>query len=98
MTLETKKMIFEECSEECEIERNGAAAYIKQLKAFKNYMNACFEVLMEHGSNDNISEFYSSDFEITFRGKKVTLGNGADVFTGIEEIVQAEIDNEEEHT
>ena len=71
--------------------------YIKQLKDFKNYMEACFTVLMEHGTGDNVSEFYSSDFEITFRGKKVTLGNGAEVFQAIEEIIQTEINNEEEH-
>lgn len=70
--------------------------YIKQLKEFQSYMNACFEVLMEYGNGDNVSEFYSSDFEITFRGKKVTIGNGAEVFQAIEEIIQTEIDNEEE--
>lgn len=70
--------------------------YVKQLKDFKNYMNACFEVLMEYGSNDNMSDFYGSDFEITFRGKKVTLGNGAEVFQAIEEIIQTEIDECEE--
>lgn len=70
--------------------------YIKQLKDFKSYMNACFMVLMDYGNNENVSEFYSSDFEITFRGKKVTIGNGAEVFQAIEEIIQTEIDNEEE--
>ena len=70
--------------------------YIKQLKDFKNYMGACFSVLLEHGNSDNMSEFYACDFEITFRGKKVTIGNGADAFTAIEELIQAEIDNEEE--
>lgn len=70
--------------------------YVKQLKEFKEYMNACFTVLMDYGSNDNMNEFYSSDFEITFRGKKVTLGNGATVFQAIEEIIQTEIDEMEE--
>lgn len=70
--------------------------YIKQLKEFKSYMEACFTVLMEYGNGDNVSEFYGSDFEITFRGKTVTLANGAEVFQGIEELIQAEIDNEEE--
>lgn len=70
--------------------------YAKQLKEFKEYMNACFTVLMDYGSDDNMSEFYSSDFEITFRGKKVTLGNGATVFQAIEEIIQTEIDEMEE--
>ena len=70
--------------------------YVKQLKDFKFYMNACYEVLMEYGNNDNISEFYGSDFEITFRGKKVALGNGAEVFQAIEAIIQTEIDECEE--
>jgi uncharacterized membrane-anchored protein len=59
-------------------------------------MNACFEVLMDNGNDDTIDIFYQSEFEITFRGKKVTLANGAEVFQGIEELIQTEIDNEEE--
>jgi hypothetical protein len=70
--------------------------YVKQLKDFKGYINACFEVMLEHGSDAMIDEFYQSPFEITFRGVTVELGNGADVFTAIEEIIQTEIDNEEE--
>jgi uncharacterized membrane-anchored protein len=70
--------------------------YVKQLKEFKNYMNACFDVLMEHGNNGDIDSFYQSEFEITFRGKKVTLANGAEVFQAIEEIIQTEIDDCEE--
>ncbi|MBO5706445.1 MAG: hypothetical protein J6S05_05550 [Bacteroidaceae bacterium] len=78
------------------MEKKKMKNYVKQLKEFKNYMEACFTVLMEHGNGDNVSEFYSSDFEITFRGKKVTVGNGAEVFQAIEELIQTEIDNEEE--
>lgn len=70
--------------------------YVKQLKSFQSYMNACFEVLMEHGDEDNVHEFYNTDFEITFRGKKVTLYNGAAVFQAIEEIIATEIDESEE--
>jgi uncharacterized membrane-anchored protein len=70
--------------------------YLKQLKEFQSYMNACFEVLMDNGDDDTVDIFYQSEFEITFRGKKVTLANGADVFQGIEELIQTEIDNEEE--
>jgi uncharacterized membrane-anchored protein len=70
--------------------------YVKQLKEFKNYMNACFDVLMEYGNNGDIDSFYQSEFEITFRGKKVTLANGAEVFQAIEEIIQTEIDDCEE--
>ena len=70
--------------------------YVKQLKEFQSYMNACFEVLMEHGDQDNVESFYNSDFEITFRGKKVTFYNGATVFQAIEEIIATEIDESEE--
>lgn len=70
--------------------------YTKQLKDFREYMNACFMVLMEHGNGDENQAFYNSDFEITFRGKTVTLYNSADVFCAIEEIIQAEIDESEE--
>ena len=70
--------------------------YTKQLKDFKEYMGACFMVLMEHGTGDDNQAFYNSDFEITFRGKKVTLYNGADVFTAIEELIQSEIEESEE--
>lgn len=69
--------------------------YVKQLKEFKEYMDACFLVLMDYGDEFDINEFYSSSFEITFRGKKVTLANGADAFQAIEEIIQNEIDEEE---
>lgn len=70
--------------------------YTEQLKEFKNYMNACFDVLMDTGAdNESIDLFYKSDFEITFRGKKVIIGNGADVFQAIEEIIQNEIDENE---
>lgn len=70
--------------------------YIKQLKGFQHYLNACFEVLMEHGDANDIDSFYNSEFTIEFRGKKVTIANGADVFQGIEEILSKEIDDNEE--
>lgn len=69
--------------------------YVKQLKDFQSYMGACFDVLMDNGDADTVDIFYQSEFEITFRGKKVTLANGAEVFQAIEEIIQNEIDNEE---
>lgn len=71
--------------------------YVKQLKEFQTYLTVCFDVMMgDDCTNDTVDIFYRSNFEITFRGKKVTLENGADVFQGIEELIQAEIDNEEE--
>jgi hypothetical protein len=69
--------------------------YVKQLKEFKEYMNACFLVLMDYGDEFDVNEFYNAEFKITFRGKSVTLANGASVFQAIEEIVQNEIDEEE---
>lgn len=69
--------------------------YVKQLKEFKEYMNACFTVLMEYGDEFDVEEFYNTEFKITFRGKTVKLANGASVFQAIEEIVQTEIDEEE---
>lgn len=70
--------------------------YVKQLKDFQSYMNACFEVLMEHGDEDNVHEFYNTEFEISFRGKKAVIYNGAAVFQAIEEIIQTEIDESED--
>ena len=70
--------------------------YVKQLKDFQSYLNACFEVLMENGDQNAVETFYNSDFEISFRGKKVTLYNGATVFQTIEEIVATEIEESEE--
>ena len=67
--------------------------YVKQLKDFQSYMNSCFDVLMSHGDNETIDIFYQSEFEITFRGKKVTLTNGAEVFQAIEEIIATEIED-----
>lgn len=71
-------------------------AYLAQLKAFQEYMGACFDVLMAYGDHNDVDSFYRSEFEVTFRGKTVKLANGAEVFQAIEEIVQTEIDNEEE--
>ena len=70
--------------------------YLNQLKAFQSYMIACFGVLMEYGGSKDADSFYRSDFEVTFRGRKVTLVNCADVFQAIEEIIQTEIDEYEE--
>ena len=70
--------------------------YVKQLKDFQSYLNACFEVLMDHGDKETTDIFYHSEFEITFRGKKVTLYNSATVFQAIEEIVATEIEESEE--
>lgn len=65
-----------------------------ELKEFKGFMDACFTVLMEYGDKEDNDSFYNSDFEIYFRGKKVSINNSAEVFQAIEEIIQTEIDNE----
>lgn len=65
--------------------------YANQLKSFKKYMDINFNVLMENGNSTSVDLFYNSDFEIKWRGKTVTLSNGADVFQGIEEILDQEL-------
>lgn len=70
--------------------------YLSQLKEFQSYMGACFDVLMAYGDFEDTNSFYRSDFEITFRGRKVTLANGATVFQMIEELIATEIDENEE--
>ena len=65
--------------------------YTEKLADFKKYMNACFDVLMVYGNDDENESFYNSAFEIKFRGKTVKLENGADVFQAIEEIIDREI-------
>ena len=71
--------------------------YVKELKEFKAYMNACFTVLMEYGDEFSTNEFYNEEFKIVFRGKMEKRANGAEVFQAIEEIIDHEIyDCEEE--
>lgn len=70
--------------------------YVEQLKDFKKYMDACFDVLMWHGDDKTVDMFYNSEFEITFRGKKVTLYNSADVYSAVECMIKNEIDEMEE--
>lgn len=65
--------------------------YENQLKSFKKYMDINFNVLMENGNSNSVDIFYNSDFEIKWRGKTVTLSNGADVFQGIEELIDQEL-------
>ena len=82
---------------EKELFKERHSKYLNQLKEFRQYLGACFDVLMGDACTDEtVDIFYQSEFEITFRGKKVTLENGAEVFQGIEELIQTEIDNEEE--
>lgn len=79
-----------------EIRKDAAREYIDQLKVFQSHMSITFEVLMgDHGTDETCSNFYNSDFEITWRGKTVKLYNGAEVFQGIESVIAFEIDNEE---
>lgn len=65
--------------------------YANQLKSFKKYMDVNFNVLMENGNSTSVDIFYNSDFEIKWRGKTVTISNGADVFQGIEELIDQEL-------
>ena len=68
--------------------------YLEQLKAFKEHMSECFNSLMgDDCTDESVDSFYTSEFKILWRGKTVTLGNGAEVFQGIEEISENEIEN-----
>lgn len=80
-----------------EIWKEERSAYVEQLKAFKNHMSNCYDVLMWYDCTpESCNLFYNSDFVVTFRGKSVRLANGADVFNGIEELIQFEISEYEE--
>ena len=75
-----------------EIWRERNAKYVAQLEEFEKHMHSCFEILMGDESTDGtVENFYTSEFEIHWRGRSVKLYNGAEVFQGIEEIVQNEI-------
>lgn len=74
-----------------------AVIYLEQLKAFREHMSECFNTMMgDDCTNESVDEFYTSEFKIAWRGKTVTLANGAEVFQGIEEVIQTEIDEYEE--
>jgi glutamine synthetase adenylyltransferase len=82
---------------EKEIREEAWAAYVGQLKAFKKHMLDSFDELMnENCTDESCTEFYNSDFTITFRDKTVTIHNSAESFQTIEEVLDAEIDNYEE--
>jgi hypothetical protein len=89
--IEDVKKQIEHVENELKMERH--TAYVKQLRDFNNHLSACFDILIGDCSDNNTMEsFYNSKFEITFRGKKVYLINGAEVFQGIEEIIYNEIE------
>lgn len=67
--------------------------YVEQMKAFKKHLSECFDTLMgDDCTDESVDSFYTSEFKIAWRGKTVTLANGAEVFQGIEELIQMEID------
>lgn len=71
--------------------------HLEQLHNFKNHLNNTFNDLMgDDATPESVNEFYNSDFIITFRGQRVTLRNGADIFQGIEELIEVELENCEE--
>lgn len=72
------------------------AVYLEQLKTFRRRMEDTFEALTGDDSTDDmVEEFYRSEFSVSWRGKTVTLANGAEVFQAIETILDEEIENEE---
>lgn len=72
---------------------------IEELEEFKEYMNNCYDVLMGDGATDeSVNVFYTSDFTITFRGKSISISNGADIYTAIGDIVDFELEELKEFT
>ena len=68
--------------------------YVEQMKAFMKHMSDTFEELMgDDCTVDSVDSFYNSEFKINWRGKTITLANGAEVFQGIEEIINSEIED-----
>lgn len=70
--------------------------YVDQLKAFKNHLNNEVDAIYKDPSDKKLFDFYNSYFEITFRGKTVKLGNGAEIFDAIEDLINYEISEWEE--
>ena len=66
--------------------------YVEQLRAFHGHMLEKFNP----GDNEAFEDFLEADFIISFMGKTVRLGNGAEIFQGIEELLQYEIEEWEE--
>lgn len=68
--------------------------YIDQVKAFRRHMSEAFEELMgDDCTDDSVDSFYTSEFKINWRGKTITLQNGAEVFQGIEWVIDTEIED-----
>lgn len=68
--------------------------YLEQIKAFREHMSECFNTMMgDDCTDDSVDSFYNSEFKIAWRGKTVTLDNGAEVFQRIEDILEFEIEN-----
>lgn len=93
---EIKSLKMQILALQIEIRKEEQSEYLKQLKAFQDHMTTSFEVLMGDAcTNESVDVFYNSDFTLTFRGKSVTLYNGAEVFQSLEDVIQAEIDDNE---
>jgi hypothetical protein len=81
----------------CEIHKETMKRYVSQLKAFKKHLSSALDMCLgDDCTNESVDDFYNSNFEITFRGKTITLANGAEVFQAIEEIIDTEISDCEE--
>lgn len=77
-----------------EIQQEAQTKYKQNLEVFLENMRDTFEQLM---GGDYVDEdcvrFYNMDFTITWNEKTVKIYNGAEVFQGIEDVIQTEIDN-----
>ena len=77
-----------------EIIKDEISKYEKQLQEFKEFMYDTFDKLLgDNGDDKTCDDFYSSAWEITWRGKTVKIENGAEVFNGIEDIIDTELEN-----
>lgn len=77
----------------CMISKRQRELYIEQLKDFKDHMDASLNGMFTD-IQEQIDEFYSLKFEVTFNSKTVTLVNGADVFNAIYSCIEDEINEQ----
>lgn len=79
-----------------EIRIDAHRDYVARMKEFRKHMSDTYYVLMDDDATDeSCTEFYQSQFQITWRGKTITLDNSATVFQNIDDLLEIEIDENE---
>lgn len=77
-----------------EIRKEAEERYKTELSDFLAHLGDTFgEMMCDNATSETITEFYNMDFTITWNEKTVKIYNGAEVFQGIEDVIQTEIDN-----